>query len=192
MACDPATVVCELAKIADAMERSGGNQTRSFLTTLLATLTGASISGLIAILIFRGGRRARYEERVDEGLISLMDAITDYLDKSLAYQLAKKKGVPGSEAPLVFKPIVAVNRLHITARSRDRAIVLRAHNVILSGAAINEDERHRLFTEVSDALTAWRLKLVDRKKSLTRLDELVEQGRVAQSAKVPDGEPKAN
>lgn len=75
MECEPASISCELGRVADALTTFDPTQ---FFTTLTASVLGLLIPIVIAFFVFRGEIRARREERREDAIVRVIDAIDRY------------------------------------------------------------------------------------------------------------------
>jgi len=78
MDCAPATISCELDRIADQLT---GFDINGFLATLIATLIGAFVAGVVSIALYRHEVSNRRKGEIDLAVVALIREIQQYSDR---------------------------------------------------------------------------------------------------------------
>ncbi|MFJ2542566.1 hypothetical protein [Microbacterium sp. NPDC087589] len=196
MNCAADPIACKLDEIARALQ---GSEWSSFWPTLLATLVGAAVAGLVSIALYRHERKRRNRSEVDVAVAELIREVQAY---SHAYQgflqymsnwsqAEMKRLAVGGPATGYSHPGVparegidtAVEMLVVLTTGEDRLVAERTRQVLYELNFLEDYEKQRPeYYAIRRVLVAWRAQKRTAEETLTSLDvvdrrrELIESG----------------
>ncbi|MCU1526210.1 MAG: hypothetical protein JWO18_3104 [Microbacteriaceae bacterium] len=152
----------------------------AFASTTIATLIGAAISAFVGWLIFRGQRQDRYQERVSEAFVQLMNQVTARIsaldkykiDKILAEQSARDQRASQSvhvSEPDQWSLLVSMQLAIMVARGHDAQIMDAVRARIADTLHFQPDEEISALGNISSGISQYRANLWPLDKALERI-----------------------
>jgi hypothetical protein len=171
MPCDPTQIACQVSRLVDATD---GWDWNAFISTLAATLLGATISLLGVWLGYQWQRKQRYVEAVDDSIAKVLEQIAVHAtalhqvqeqQQSVKYYERKnldyfeKTGEKALSEPADFTMAMTLETALMRARGADQSIVtdaLRVHKQVQRESDIGL--RIQMLDLLGRALSQWRSK----------------------------------
>lgn len=155
MTCTQTQLICELRKIADAVQP--GWDWNTFWVTLLATIAGVVISGLVAWFIYLGQKREQYNTRIDDALVRVLYSAQEEFRELEPLNIPEKWDTPASELPLnPHGVLTTLTATRLIARGDDQEVVKALQNLVGEYWASQIPARMVLVNGLIGIIARWR------------------------------------
>lgn len=203
MDCAPATISCELDRIADQLT---GFDINGFLATLIATLIGAFVAGVVSIALYRHEVSNRRKGEIDLAVVALIREIQQYSDRLRRWRVelqaysvnaTQRIGVPSAiemppPGPDRAGIDTAVEALIVLTAGNERRVAERARQVLYELTFIkDEDAQATEYAAVRRVLVAWRARKRTDDEVLAALNTVDARRRGIEAGKSADELPSA-
>lgn len=141
MKCDELLISCSIEELGRTLT---GWDWGSFVTTLLATLVGAAITGFLAWLVFHSERKERRRTAWVDVIAALVEELSAYMQRLKEYDDAKAFADEAREKTLgatdirthkpdMIRPATAIQRTLLKAQGREVEVISALQRAIFSG-----------------------------------------------------------